>query len=188
MSHELSAMSHEAIKTTNRKWVPLMHYRNRQLARLAGVLTATTVSFAAIVAAGPLGAEGASAPSASSARTISLNETGALHLISKHGFTLNERGTASGTIRGMISVQLKIVSTSRVSAEVTISPNGGSISGYGTASYHKGETLASFSGSLSINHRSGSYAHAQGSGLSFSGTIARSNDAITVHVSGRLSD
>ena len=165
-----------------------MQNRNPQLARLAGVLTATTVSFAAIVAAGPLGAEGASAPSASSARTISLNETGALHLITKEGFTLNERGTSSGTISGPIRVQLTIVSSSRVSAVVTISPRGGSMSGYGTASYHKGETAASFSGTLSIGHGSGSYAHARGSGLSFSGTIARSNEAITVHVSGRLSD
>ena len=62
------------------------------------------------------------------------------------------------------------------------------MSGSGTASYHKGETAAGFSGTLSIGRGSGSYAHARGSGLSFSGTIARSNQAITVHVSGRLSD
>jgi hypothetical protein len=164
-----------------------MQSRNRQLARLAGIVTATAVSFGAL-AAGPLGADGATAPSASSARTISLNERGQLHLVSKHGFTLNEQGTASGTIRGTIGVQLKIVSTSRVTAEVTIYPSGGAISGSGSASYHRGETAASFFGSLSIHHGSGNYDRAQGSGLSFSGTIARSNDAITVHVSGRLSD
>ena len=33
----------------------------------------------------------------------------------------------------------------------------------------------------------GKYAHAHGSGLSFSGTIERSNDAVTVHVNGNLS-
>ncbi|HEY7935439.1 MAG TPA: hypothetical protein VID48_16580 [Solirubrobacteraceae bacterium] len=165
-----------------------MLYPNRRSARLAGILTATAVSFGVIVAVGPLGADGARSPSASAARTISLNESGTLHLLSKHGFTLNEQGTASGTIRGTISVQLKIISTSRVSAEVTISPRGGSISGYGTASYHKGETAATFSGSMSLNRGSGSYGHTQGLGLSFSGTIARSNDAITVHVSGKLSD
>jgi hypothetical protein len=141
-----------------------------------------------LAAAGPLGAADATPPHGSAARTISLDEVGQLHLLSKHGFTLNERGTASGTIRGPISVRLTIVSTSRVSAEVTISPNGGSISGSGTGSYHKGETAASFAGSMSIAHSSGSYAHAQGSDLSFSGTIARSNDAIAVHVSGRFSD
>jgi hypothetical protein len=165
-----------------------MHHQNRQLARLAGILAASIVSFGAMAAAGPLGADGSSAPGAKAARAISLNERGALHLVSKHGFTLNEQGTASGTINGTINVQLKIVSTSRVSAEVTISPHGGSISGTGTASYHKGETTASFSGSLSIKHGSGSYRNARGSGLHFSGTIARSNDAIIVHVSGGLSD
>ena len=127
------------------------------------------------------------AASASDATRISLNETGRLHLISKHGFTLSEVGTASGAIKGPISVHLTIVSTTRVSVEVTLSPKGGSVSGSGTASYHKGEANASFSGALSVSHRSGSFSHAQGSGLKFSGTIARSNDAITVYVSGRLS-
>jgi hypothetical protein len=176
---------------TKRKWVSLMQYRNRRLARIAGILTLTAGSLGTLAAAGSVGADGASVYSprpAHAARTTSLNETGELHLVSKHGFTLNEQGTASGTIRGPISVRLTIVSTNRVSAEVTISPSGGSISGQGTASYHKGQTSASFSGAMSINHRSGSYAHTQGSGLSFSGTIARSNDAITVHVSGSLSD
>jgi hypothetical protein len=165
-----------------------MHHQNRQFVRLASILTATTASLAALVAAGPVGAHSARTSSARAAKVISLNETGRLHLLSKQGFTLNEQGAASGTVKGTITVHLKIVSTSRVSAEVTISPKGGSISGTGTASYHKGENSASFAGGLSINRRSGSYAHIQGSGLKFSGTIARSNDAITVHVSGRLSD
>ncbi len=164
-----------------------MQFRNRQLVKLAGVLMTASASCSTLVVAAPLSAQGASGPRASSARTTSLNESGQLHLVSKHGFTLNEQGTASGTIKGTISVRLQIVSTSRVTAEVTIFPRGGSISGYGTGGYHKGETAASFSGGLAIRRGSGSYAHAQGSGLSFSGTIARSNDAIAVHVSGRLS-
>ena len=165
-----------------------MRNQDPRLARLATIVSATAVALGAILAAAPVVASGASRPAAAhAARTISLNETGRLHLLSKHGFTLNEQGTASGSIKGAITVHLKIVSTSRVSAEVTISPNGGSISGTGSASYHRGTTSASFSGALSISRRSGSYAHAQGSGLKFSGTIARSNDAITVHVSGRLS-
>lgn len=152
-----------------------MRQSSHRYANLAGVLSATALFFG--VAATPAGAT----------RTISLNETGHLRLVSKHGFTLNETGTASGSIKGPISVRLTIVSSSRVSAEVTLSPRGGSVSGSGTASYRKGETSAGFSGGLSIGRRSGSYAHAEGSGLKFSGTIARSNDAITVYVSGRLS-
>jgi hypothetical protein len=165
-----------------------MRYLNRQIVRHACLLTAATASCCALAATTPFNADGTTGPAARSARTFTVSELGQLHLVSKHGFTLNEQGTASGTIKGTIKVQLKIVSSSRVTAEVTITPNGGSISGNATASYHKGESAASFSGSLSVDQGTGSYDHAQGSGLSFSGTIARSNEAVTVHVSGRLSD
>jgi hypothetical protein len=123
------------------------------------------------------------------ARTISLNENGELHLTSKHNFTLNEKGSASGTASGAIYVHLTAVSSTRVTAEVNIYPKGGSITGFGTASYHRLSTTASFSGSMSINRGTGTYAHIHGSGLSFSGTVAESSkDAITVHVSGNVSD
>ena len=165
-----------------------MRPTSRQFTKLTAALAATAAPLA-MLAQAPLAADGAVlTPAAHGASTTALSETGQLHLLSKSGFTLNEQGTASGTIRGPIYVRLTIVSTTRVSVEVTISPRGGSISGAGTASYHKGSASASFAGGMSVEHRSGSYAHAQGSGLSFSGTIARSDDAITVHVSGRLSD
>jgi hypothetical protein len=164
-----------------------MRHQNRQRAILA-ILAAVAVFLTATVAAEPVGADDAKALSSHTARAFSISDRGQLRLIRKHGFTLYEQGTASGTIKGAITVTLKIVSSSSVTVEVAISPNGGSISGYGTGSYHKGETAASFSGSLSVSRGSGSYEHAQGSGLRFSGTIARSNDAITVSVSGRLSD
>jgi len=135
------------------------------------------------------GVSGAAPPTlARIARTFSLHENGSLRLTSKHNFTLNEAGSASGTITGAIYVHLTIVSTSRVSAEVNIYPRGGSITGYGSASYRRGSTTATFSGSASIARGTGGYAHAHGSGLSFSGTIARSNDAIAVHLSGTVSD
>jgi hypothetical protein len=165
----------------------MRYRRNRQPPRLAVLLAATAALLAATATDVPPGADGATRP-AHAAKTVSVSELGQLHLISKHGYTLNERGTASGTLKGTISVQLKIVSSSRVTAEVTIYPAGGSIAGHGTASYHQGHTAASFAGSLAVEHGSGSYDHAQGSGLSFSGTIAEANDAITVHVSGRFSD
>jgi hypothetical protein len=135
---------------------------------------------------GPGASKGALAP-AHAARTFVLNESGRLSLTSKHGFTLNELGSASGTITGKIYVHLTIVSTDRVSAEVNIYPRDGSISGQGTASYRRGSTTANFSGSMSIDRGTGSYAHVHGQELSFGGTIARSNDAVTVHVSGRVS-
>jgi hypothetical protein len=146
----------------------------------------------ALVASSLAGACGAgvslAATPARAASTFTLNESGNLHLASKRGFTLNEHGSASGTVAGTISVQLTIVSTNRVTARVSIHPSGGSISGYATADYHRGTTAASFSGTMSVTGGSGRYAHAHGSGLGFTGTIQRSNDAITVHVTGHASD
>jgi hypothetical protein len=166
----------------------MRHHRNQRSPRLAVLLAVTAASLGANAADAQLGADGATSPDARATRSVSVNELGQLRLISKHGFTLDERGTASGTIKGTITVQLKIVSSSRVTAEVTIFPTGGSIVGHGEASYHQGKPVSSFAGSLAVARGSGSYAHAQGSGLSFSGSIAESNDAITVHVSGRFSD
>ncbi len=160
-------------------------------ARLGGVLGAGALSLGALLALGTLssGASAASVRSGRAARTISLNETGHLRLTSKHNYTLNEQGSVSGTVAGSIYVHLTAVSTSRVSAEVNIYPRGGSITGEGAGSYRRAGSTASFSGSMSIARGTGSYAHAHGSGLNFSGTIRESdNDAITVHVSGRVSD
>jgi hypothetical protein len=171
-------------------------------ARAAGrrAIAAGAVLLAALMAPAPFAAGERSASArgtahagtrgtarARAAGTISLNESGRLHLTGKHGFTLSEQGPASGTVTGTIYVRLRIVSTSRVTAEVSIAPRGGSISGSATASYRRSNTAASFSGSLSISRGTGSFANARGSGLSFSGTIQRSNDAIAVRVSGRVS-
>jgi hypothetical protein len=168
-----------------------MRNDSRRIRGLIRLLAASaSVSLTASLALGPLALSTwqARAAAASGARVLSLNENGSLHLTSKQGFTLNEQGLASGTMRGTIYVHLSIVSSSRVTAELNIYPSGGSITAYGSASYHRERTSARFSGSMSIERGTGSYAHAGGSGLSFSGTIQRSNDAVTVHVAGRAVD
>ncbi len=143
------------------------------------------------VAAGTLGlavgATGASGSTAHAARTVSLNDTGNLHKTSKHGFNLYESGNASGSLSGSISLHLDVVSTNKVTAELTVSPRGGSLTGKASGSYRTNGGTASFSGTLSITHGTGSYSGAHGSGISFSGTIQRSNDSMTVRVNGKFS-
>jgi len=155
-------------------------------------LTATVSSACVAVALAVVGVQPLQALTswaATASRAAFLNETGRLQLTNKHGFTLNEKGMASGTAAGVIYAHLTLVSSSRVTAEVNIYPKGGSISGHGSASYHRVGATAVFSGSMSISHGTGSYGHISGSGLSFSGAIQESNkDAITVHVSGKVSD
>jgi hypothetical protein len=127
------------------------------------------------------------AADAHSSRSLSLSETGRLHLTSHHGFTLNEQGTASGTISATIYIHLHVVSTNHVTAEVSLYPKGGSLTGLASASYRPSGAVASFAGTMNISRGTGSYSHASGSGLSFSGTIERSNDAVTVRVAGHMS-
>jgi hypothetical protein len=150
----------------------------------AGLLLASVIT--TVVALGA-GVPGSQAMEAHAARTATLNESGRLHLTSHHGFTLNEQGTATGTIAGKIYIHLNIVATNRVTAEVNIYPRNGSITGAAQASYRVSGPTASFSGSLSVRRGTGTYGHAHGSGLKFTGTIQRSNDAVSVRLTGSMS-
>lgn len=150
-----------------------------QASRLAAI-----VAIGSLATAGPVMAAG---PPSRIARTESIHETGRLHLTSKHGFTLNEQGGASGTIPGLIYIHLHIVATNRVTAEVNIYPSGGSLSGTGSASYRVSGANASFTGQLSVTRGTGRYAGARGHGLRFTGTIARRSDAVDVTLEGSLS-
>lgn len=165
----------------------------RASARIWWLLAVLTVSFALLIGPGALSWARASgprsAPKSMAARTVSLSETGTLHLTSKHNFTLNEKGSATGTARGTIYVHLTAVSSSRVTAQINIYPRGGSISGHGAGIFRRSGATAEFSGTMSIDRGTGSFARIHGTGLSFGGTIAESHgDAVTVRVSGRVSD
>jgi hypothetical protein len=139
---------------------------------------------AVLASAAPAGGAG---PRAIASGSFSLSDNAHLHLRSKHKFTLNEQGYASGTISGTIYIHLNIVSVNHVTAEVNIYPSGGSLTGYASASYHPAGGVATFNGSMNIARGTGHYSHAHGSGLSFTGTVKRENDAVTVHVNGRMS-
>jgi len=157
--------------------------------RCVMLLMSATGCVGAFADVGPLGvgASRAATPLAFPARTVSLSESGNLHLTSHHGFHLNEQGSVSGTIRGSIYIHLDVTSTNRVTAEVNIYPSNGSLTGYSTADYRSHGGQATFSGTLSIPRGTGTYAHAHAPDLSFSGTIQRSNDATTVRLTGPLS-
>ena len=116
-----------------------------------------------------------------------MNDSAHLHLTSKHKFTLNEQGLASGTISGPIYIHLNIVSVNHVTAEVNIYPTGGSLTSYASASYHSSGGVATFNGTMYVARGTGRYSHGHGSGLSFTGSVRRENDAVTVQVSGRMS-
>ena len=169
------------------KLMQVGQFRGR--ARARNLLVASAMSVGALTGVSVLGAgiSSAASPRAVAASTITLNETGKLHRTSSSGLKLNEQGTASGTIKGKIYIHLDVVSPNRVTAEVNIYPNGGSLTGSGSANYQVNGGTASFSGKMSIKRGTGSYNGAHGSGLSFSGTIQRLSGAVTVHLSGSMS-
>jgi hypothetical protein len=134
-----------------------------------------------------MGATGASGSTAQAARSVSINDTARLHKTSSHGFNLYESGTATGSLGGSISLHLEVISTNRFKTQLTVHPRGGSVNAVASGSYSNRGGTASFSGTLSVTGGSGSYSHAHGSGLSFSGTLQRSNAAVTVRVSGHFS-
>jgi hypothetical protein len=136
---------------------------------------------------GGFAAATSAAATARAARTISITELGRLHLTSHHGFTLNEEGKALGTIAGTIYIHLHVTSTNHVSAEVNIYPHGGSVTGQASASYQPSGGTATFNGTMNVTRGTGSWNAAHGSGLKFTGTVQRSNDAVTVRVSGKIS-
>jgi hypothetical protein len=126
------------------------------------------------------------ATTAHAARTVNLAEYARLHRTSSGGVHLNEQGTVSGTISGTIYIHMR-VSSNHVSAEVNIYPRGGSLTATGSASYHVNGGYAPFSGTLTVQRGTGTYAHARSGALRFTGSIKRSNDAVTAQLSGRLS-
>jgi len=170
-------------KSLDRRLVPAPAARRHGRLWPRAQATALLLFFGAFASA----ITGAHAARAYPSRTFSLSDSGRLHLTSKHKFTLNEQGSASGTISGPIYIHLNIVSTNHVTAEVNIYPGGGSITGSASANYRSAGSAATFNGTMYIVRGSGSYSHARGSGLSFTGTIQRINDNVTVHVSGRMS-
>ncbi len=181
-------MSHEVYVHDVRRW-SRQAWSSSRGARAPGLTVVGIVLAGALIGAGALGTgvSAAARPVAHAARTISLSESGKLHLTSHKGFTLNEQGSASGTVRGTIYIHLNVSSANKVTAEVNIYPHNGSLTGYGSAGYSVSGSYATFNGKLSIARGTGSYSHAHASGLRFTGTIQRRTDAVTVRLSGPLS-
>jgi hypothetical protein len=119
-----------------------------------------------------------------SAATVSVNDTGHLHLLKAIGSLLLEEGRATGSLPGSTRVRLRV--GSGVSATFTIATRAGTIQGHGGATLHSSGRYASFGGWLTVTGGTGRYAHAHGSGHLY-GVIDRRSDAVTVQTIGKLS-
>jgi len=152
------------------------------------MIAALAVLALAIAAAVGTGAAGAAGPSAKAARTLNLSDSASLKLNNHKGVELKESGTAKGNLPGSIYIQLRLASSKSVTAKIQVYPKGGGIDATASAKYRVvTSSSASFAGTLNITGGSGRYSKAKGSHLSFSGTVHRPSDSVSVHVSGKMS-
>jgi hypothetical protein len=115
-------------------------------------------------------------PVAAAARVVSLNLTSKLRLIGRPGHVDYVKGTVSGTFSGTTSVRFVAIGSTGGEATFTIYPkSGGSLFGRSVTHGRVVGPTAYFSGTASITGGTGSWAHAHGTGLAFSGTVNRQN-------------
>jgi hypothetical protein len=158
-----------------------------RVSRPRASVTALALGALATAAVVGTGAAGAAGPSAKAASTLNLSDSANLQLNNHKGVELKESGSAKGNLPGKIYIQLRLASSRTVTAKIQVYPSGGSISASAAATYRVvTSSSASFAGSLNITGGSGRYSKAKGSRLSFSGTVHRPSDSVSVHVSGKI--
>jgi hypothetical protein len=115
----------------------------------------------------------------------SVNEYGTLKMQSSKGSTIDEQGSGSGSFSCTVKIELTLSGT-LVTASYLAHPHGGSIRGTASARIHSASTVAAiFSGTITLQGGTGSYAHASGT-ATFDGTINRTSYAMSLHITGKV--
>lgn len=148
---------------------------------------APAVLATSVLAILPAPSAGASARRARGARSLAVRDTAELHLLHAYGNTLIEEGAVKGTLPGRVRIKLDINATrNTASAQFTAYLRGGTISGGSSGAAHGGHNgWESFSGRMWVNHGTGAYRHASGSGHMY-GSIYRRTDRLIVQQVGQL--
>lgn len=164
-------------------------YRQPLIRRSVTTILVSTAGMAFIPTGGALASsqQVGGTPAATATRTLSVHDQAALRLTSQRGLqTLSESGRATGTIPATISLKMTI-SYTHAKITFTAQAHGGTLQGRGETTYFAAGSTAHFTGSLTIMHGTGTYAHASGHGLRIQGVEQRSSYALSFSVTGSLS-
>jgi hypothetical protein len=119
------------------------------------------------------------------AHSISINDKSKLHRVQVIGNTLIEEGNAGGTLTGRVRIRLNIEAEgSSATSRFTMYLPGGDLFGHASGKATPGkEGWESFGGAMWIDHGTGRYAHASGTGKMY-GALNRHTDVLIVQVTG----
>jgi hypothetical protein len=123
---------------------------------------------------------------ASAARLIAVNETLRAAPVGHRSPTeYNDVGRGSGTFNCPLSIHVSITFTT-TTFTFHCSPSGGTLTGTGKASFYVAGNIAQFSGTLSVTHGTGRYAHASATGLAMHGVFQRKTYDLVTTVTGSM--
>jgi hypothetical protein len=126
-------------------------------------------------------------PDARTARSTSINDKSKLHLIQVIGNTLIEEGDTEGTLKGRVKIRLNLeAERNSATSHFAMYLPGGDLLGHASGKATTGkEGWESFGGAMWIDHGTGRYAHASGSGKMY-GAFNRHSHVLIVQAIGRL--
>ncbi len=165
--------------------------RNTRLrnARLASHVTAMVTLLTALLAASAVVASPANSrplDEATAARALSLHERATLGITRNSGSNLDAQGQASGTLNGLLSLHSVVTSAERMSASFVGRSRSGTLSGKGVSNYRVSGSNLYYTGTVSITHGTGAYAHASGHGIRIEGVMNRQRRTITMTIAGGM--
>lgn len=129
-------------------------------------------------------------PFARAAKRLHFVEVAKLKYSHEKGTAIVETGNATGTYDAPLTCEF-ILHASSVSAVVTISPKGGTITGTATAKFKDVGHLDYFGGEFRFGRGTGKFRHislVNGKPLGFSGVLNHETDAGEVKTSGEAND
>jgi hypothetical protein len=129
-------------------------------------------------------------PAARAAKRVKFNEVAHLKYSHEKGTAIVESGNATGTYNAPLTAEFKLLAKS-VSARVTISPHGGTITGTATAKFIAKGELDYFGGEFKFGHGTGKFRHIseiKGKPLGFSGVLNHETDEGEVKTNGEAND